>query len=552
MKSLCNVALALFFITACTSDYLTRLGNIEQIVYENPEEALDSIRKLGPEFPRMNAKEQAYYSLLNAMAIDKSYIDTTDASILDPAISYYSKHGSPREKMLTYFYLGRIQENSRQYGDALITLTQALEQDWGDNAYRGRVYMAMADAYMANYNMHEEARCVDSASVYFNLTGDSSLVRIAIFRRAADLIYQKSYIEARQALDELLQCHELDYRLKRNCLQKNAYVTALLDDNSRFQQALSYYGESIELGRGLSTSDAACYAYMLYMTGHKDMAMSMFESLESKNGSSRAKAQSWRSRLDYHEGKMESAFLLQERALNYQDSVVVATLNQSLLATQRDYYADRALREQQYSKLLKTRHTVVLLSIALIAFLFLAMALYARRKTVQKVGQYESTLEELKNELFLQTEEGDISKQQIASLREQFRRVYRHHFDLLANFYEEYDIQRRKSIPEEERNRQILHIIDGLRGETESDNRFEKIVDEDMNGIMTSFRNDFPGFSEQDYRLFCYYVAGFTTKTISIIISGLSADAIYMRKSRMKKIIENSDCLHKDSYLEYL
>ena len=73
-----------------------------------------------------------------------------------------------------------------------------------------------------------------------------------------------------------------------------------------------------------------------------------------------------------------------------------------------------------------------------------------------------------------------------------------------------------------------------------------------MNGIMDHFREDFPSFNEQDYRLFCYYVAGFSTKTISIIVHDMSADAIYMRKSRMKKHILESECPRQETYLEYL
>ena len=552
MKSLCNVALALFFITACTSDYLTRLGNIEQIVYENPEEALDSIRKLGPEFPRMNAKEQAYYSLLSAMAIDKSYIDTTDASILNPAIKYYSKQGTPREKMLTYYYLGRIQANSHQFAESLISLTQALEQDWDDNAYRGRAYMAMADAYIANYNMQEESRCVDSAAVYFKLTGDSTLVRVSRYRTSVSLINKTKIKQAKTILDELLKNQDLDVHMRAACLQADAYAAAFIDDESEFSRALSNYNESFDLGLKLDAGNAAPYAYLLYMNGYKEEAQAIFSQLDSLDLVNKAKADSWRSRISYHEGDMKNAFLLQEEALKAQSSIVVATLNQSLVATQRDYYADKALLEHQKSVLVKTKQTVLILSLLLSAIILVFIIIGIRRREARKVSQYESTLEEMKNELFRVTNEDDSSKREVVALRERFKTVYKRHFDLLAGFYEEYDIKRRKSIPEEERNRQILQIIDGLRGETESDNRFEKIVDEDMNGIMTSFRNDFPGFSEQDYRLFCYYVAGFTTKTISIIISGLSADAIYMRKSRMKKIIENSDCLHKDSYLEYL
>ena len=230
---------------------------------------------------------------------------------------------------------------------------------------------------------------------------------------------------------------------------------------------------------------------------------------------------------------MDKAFRLQEKSLAYQDSIVIAQLSQSLIITQRDYYANKALQEHEYAELLNTRQTVLLLTIAIVLLLLIGVIITLRRREIKKVTQYESLLEELKSELFNVTETETASMQEVLNLKQQFRRVFKHHFDLLANFYEEYDIQCRNKVPESIRNRQILKIIEGIRGDTESGNRFESVVNEDMDGIMDQFRNDYPSFNEMDYRLFCYYVAGFSTKTIFIIVSDLSADAIYMRKSRM-------------------
>ena len=543
---------ATLLIAACAPDYSEQINGIEQIVSEHPREALDSIRLLEKDFPAMSAKDKAYYSLIYAMALDKSYIDTTDTSILEPALKYYSKHGTPRQKMLTYYYLGRIYGNARQYDQSITTLMQALEQGWDDNAYRGRAYMAMSKAHAASFNVLEEARCIDSASVCFLQTGDTALICVARYHQAANAINWGDCYKARAILDELLQHEQLEYHLKANCLRQDAYATALLNDEARFQQALEQYAESYGMGYDLNDVYGASYAYLLFKTGEKEAAFTIINSLDSLGGHSRAVADSWRSRIGLHEGDIENAYRLQEKALAYQDSVVIAQLGQSLVATQRDYYADKALREQQYAELLKSRLAVLLLSIAVVILILVGVVIILRRREINKVSQYESILEEVKNELFNETQTGNASRQEVVNLREQFRRVYKHHFDLLARFYEDYDIQRRNGVPEEQRNQQILKIIEGLRGDDESGNRFEAVVNEDMNGIMDHFREDFPSLNEQDYRLFCYYVAGFSTKTISIIVHDLSADALYMRKSRMKKVIQESDCPRRERYLEFL
>jgi len=56
-------------------------------------------------------EDTARYSLLNAMAIDKNYIDTTSLEIIAPARDYYPKYGTPTEALRTFYYLGRIYQN---------------------------------------------------------------------------------------------------------------------------------------------------------------------------------------------------------------------------------------------------------------------------------------------------------------------------------------------------------------------------------------------------------------------------------------------------------
>ncbi len=552
MKAFRTLLAAVLLISACAPDYSEKINGIEQIVSDYPRQALDSIWILGKDFPSMSAKDKAYYSLIYAMALDKSYIDTTDTSILEPALKYYSKHGSPRQKMLTYYYLGRIYENDRQYDKSITTLMQALEQDWYDDAYRGRAYIAMSKGHAASFNILEEARCIDSAAFYYLQSGDTSLFRLARYHQARSAISLGDCSKARTLLDGLLEEAGLEPHLKANCLLQDAYATALLDDEARFRQALEQYAEAYGMGCDLRDVYGASYAYLLNRIGEKEAANTVFNNLDSMGGHSRAVADGWKSRISAYEGDMETAFRLQEKALAYQDSVVIAQLSQSLVATQRDYYADKALQEQQYAELLKSRIAVLVLSIAVVILILVGVVILLRRREIEKVSRYESILEEVKNELFIETQTGNASRQEVANLQEQFRRVYKHHFDLLAQFYEDYDIQRRQGVPEEQRNQQILKIIEGLRGDAESGNRFEAVVNEDMNGIMDHFREDFPAFNEEDYRLFCYYVAGFSTKTIFIIVRDSSADAIYMRKSRMKKTIQESDCPRRSYYLEFL
>lgn len=72
-------------------------------------------------------EEKARYALLMSMALDKNYIDTTTFDVLQPAIDYYLKHGTPDEKLRTLYYQGRIYQNQNNDDSALASFMKASE-----------------------------------------------------------------------------------------------------------------------------------------------------------------------------------------------------------------------------------------------------------------------------------------------------------------------------------------------------------------------------------------------------------------------------------------
>ena len=81
--------------------------------------------------------------------------------------------------------------------------------------------------------------------------------------------------------------------------------------------------------------------------------------------------------------------------------------------------------------------------------------------------------------------------------------------------------------------------------------QYEKIIDRDMDGLISRFREDYPTFKNIDYLLFCFIVAGYDAKTISILLTERSPYSIHTRKSRLKKVIAESDVKNKEEYLKY-
>lgn len=109
-----------FLLVSCDNRQTkSLLQDVETYIQERPDSALRVLRKV--DSLTLNTKAlRARYSVLFAMALDKNYIDTTALSILEPTVAYYEKFGSPKDKMLSYYYLGRIYSNRKDYPNAVI------------------------------------------------------------------------------------------------------------------------------------------------------------------------------------------------------------------------------------------------------------------------------------------------------------------------------------------------------------------------------------------------------------------------------------------------
>ena len=82
----------------------------DSLMMSKPDSALMVLEGI-PASDVKGKERSARYALLKSMALDKNYIDTTTFDVLQPAIDYYVKHGSPDEQLRTYYYQGRIYQN---------------------------------------------------------------------------------------------------------------------------------------------------------------------------------------------------------------------------------------------------------------------------------------------------------------------------------------------------------------------------------------------------------------------------------------------------------
>ena len=125
-------------------------------------------------------KDRARYALLKSMALDKNVIDTTTFDVLQPAIDYYPKHGSPDEKLRTYYYQGRIYQNAGRNDEAMRAFVNGLEcSDFvNDSLSLARLLVAQSHILNSTYDFKGDlknnlkAAALYSGVGYYSHCGD--------------------------------------------------------------------------------------------------------------------------------------------------------------------------------------------------------------------------------------------------------------------------------------------------------------------------------------------------------------------------------------------
>jgi TnpA family transposase len=77
------------------------------------------------------------------------------------------------------------------------------------------------------------------------------------------------------------------------------------------------------------------------------------------------------------------------------------------------------------------------------------------------------------------------------------------------------------------------------------------MLNEGFDGIMTNLREELPRLKDLDRVIFGYFAMGFDATTISHLVNK-SINTIYIRKSRIKAMIEEVNPVHKIQFLERL
>lgn len=541
-----------FLLVSCDNRQTkSLLQDVETYIQERPDSALRVLRKV--DSLTLNTKSlRARYSLLFAMALDKNYIDTTVLSILEPTVAYYERLGSPQDKMLSCYYLGRIYANRKDYPNAVIFYSQALrESSEYDYYHRGLIYAASADAYNASFNDEEELRNTILAYECFEKIGDKDL-DLSLYK-VAQAYHNNERFDVADSL------YSLVYSGKDSTSRLALYAMEDLVSNDLYQEKqdverdlelLEYVAEH----RGnLSLESYYEYAYLLLLAGKESEAENILSQLSNREAN--GKTMEIRYRIAECKGQNEEALALLKSMLSHQNDVVKKKLAQSVFKAQSDYYRLTAEVSEQKSTIANQRSVIILIAGLMMAGLLYIV--FMKRKTAlirekdrlaQAVEESEKLLETVRNRAKQEKEERDKDifdlksrnereRDKIKELRDMYVFLYQKRFYEIGKYYDAASSHRLESIKEKAYHDVISstqalfeEIASGLEGQK----KFEARINAELDDIVSKIRSDFPKLKDDDIRFICYLIVGFDTSTISFLMD-ISKENVRVKKHRLRE-----------------
>ena len=545
MKRLLAITIILLSIASCTFVNVSRtLNDVESYIMERPDSALAVLESID-RVDLNTARTKAHHALLHAMALDKNYIDVSDDSIAQIAVDYFSKHGPQKYHARSLYYLGLAYYYQKDYNKAIIEFTRAEEVAEGcDSLYLSLILTSEADAYSRNFSHVEELNSLRRAFMIDQNLNSEYYINVTKLRLVQSLYNLHYNDEANSMLNELLCSDISNGLLKASVNLTHAFVSSSLSETPDFKLASNIYEEiySSEFVTCMTIRDYWAWAYSLNALGRKDESQELINQLILEQSGT---SSYWQYMIAKSDGNLKMALSYLEDYIKYNDKEVSDALKQSLALSQRDYYSSQSELSKSRARIARLTSLFILL-IAIFSALLACILIrsYVKRQEHQK-EKYLLYISEINRQL------EEAKREDYPTLKKKYLSLYRTKFETVGALYDQYIHSKDLVNGESSVYRKVAAIVAEFTIDYQNSEKFEAMLDEDLDNIMTNLRAEVPSLKKKDIAIFSLYAIGFDVTTISHLLN-TSMNTIYIRKSRIKNQINEVNPPHKKQFLEVL
>ena len=498
-------------------------------------------------------------AVLDQVEGELGYVNTLDAANVEKMASWFVRRGDDSQKARALYCLGRTQYNDHNYSSAIISYTKALEhaEKAGDPFREGLICLDMARTSGVSGNSADEILYLARASEAFKASGakeksQETLLEIGRVQASqgqfgtAEEIFKSVLFDSHEMRDTLLEIRSLE-----------AYASlAVSKDEPDPSLAIDMLGRAAnELHFPLTPEDKGILAYSYSLSGNQKEALRWLlearASVETEDDAADIDFREYQ--IASRSGDAARALQALERVTEYGNKSQASSLQEAVSASQREYIQGQA--DIQAEKLRAARLRLLLLALtALLAAGALVGVYYYYRSKQERIlaeetaerERYMSIAEDLRDRL-------GKAEEILRSAQDDNKvgNVQGPGFEALERLCEQYYIYEGTDNLQPRILKEVKSIVGGLRSDRKVRKKLEDMLDSRKDGVMTKLRSEFPSWKEEDFQIYAFTAAGFSSTTISALMEK-EKNVIYNRVWRLKGRISNSGSELKDFFLKCL
>lgn len=520
------------------------MAHAELLMDSLPDSALAIMRSIA--LPAdANGEDRALHALLMSQALDKNYIDVSDDSLISVAGTYYRTTSDLRRRMLSSFYSGRVHYNAQDYPRALYLFTEALDlaTSLDDPFWKARTCDEIASVYniTTHYNdaLHFSKQALENSILsgrqpHLNYSYlDYAISCLSTADSANIVIAEKT---AYALLDSAAAYHDAALEQSVHALLVNLYYW-----QKDWAKVISHGKRALQ--HTTCNNDVSGRIGMAYLAlNHPEEASKLLpDTIDLNSMSQLALGYS----LTRYKGDLPKAIMLLERLRNWEDSALHSALYINYSKSLSDYYEyERQINRLQIKQYKMTSHVITGI-VGLLLIISICTGIVVYRKKSAELQKAFMLAENLQNILSTTKKELSIIQGKALTL---FTSRFSEIDALCRNYVEhKYKLKAKRVIADS-----VTALINEFSENKAKITALKHILDDNLDGLFSSFSSDFPNLPERDSLMFLYYSLGFSSTAISLFLKIEKIEILYNHKSRLKAKIVSSSSTRKQDYLNAL
>lgn len=505
------------------SDAWQRMDAAEAVMNEFPDSALAIIESI--DVSLLNGKEErARHALLRSMAFDKNYIDTTTFDVLQPAIDYYLKKGTPDEKLKTLYYQGRIYDNQGDDNKEMACYLKAADYitDAKDSYAIANLLVAQGSIFFETYKLDEHIYNNLCAAQLFSNIGKKGN-QISCMARALNGCIMNSDKERADSIYV-----SFSSLISDNPEYKQEYMNVIMEyvvkwgDKDEIRHIIKGYAPDDDIDDSVKLNLANAYSEI----GDGENALKFFNSIEDVEVKNTFQYLAIKPYVLKETGQLTEAFQSLEE---FSDSLISRHMKvfwEDLLFAQNRHELELAnFKEiQKKDRIIWISVCVALLLLIVVGFFYYRLRLGRAKISLQKKENERLALEKERQELAAENMQDKLEQLEFESanlknliatqrnISEEVKKVMRDRTEMLNTLL----------ASEITKNKNLTESYIELR------ERILKDKDEFMNSTRLAFKASHPkfieylenqGLTEKEINYLCLYALGLSGKEVGTYIN---------------------------------